>query len=204
MVVHLLQQIKTIMTQLQKTKNKLIESFQLENMFKPNRIKSVRAIFGILLIFLILAAVATIAKLFKIENELRYPLFSNGIDVLSAYKTNLTLFSAIISLEFIHLSIGALLAYYFLQFLKSIDLNEPFKNLSSKIYISTVAKLGVLLFLVDFINRLLLQQMESVASNLQKVSLINIEYLILVDLLFVFAIIFSRGIDLKNEIDLVV
>lgn len=192
------------MTQLQKTKNKLIESFQLENMFKPNRIKSVRAIFGILLIFLILAAVATIAKLFKIENELRYPLFSNGIDVLSAYKTNLTLFSAIISLEFIHLSIGALLAYYFLQFLKSIDLNEPFKNLSSKIYISTVAKLGVLLFLVDFINRLLLQQMESVASNLQKVSLINIEYLILVDLLFVFAIIFSRGIDLKNEIDLVV
>lgn len=192
------------MTQLQKTKNKLIESFQLENMFKPNRIKSVRAIFGILLIFLILAAVATIAKLFKIENELRYPLFSNGIDVLSAYKTNLTLFSAIISLEFIHLSIGALLAFYFLQFLKSIDLNEPFKNLSSKIYISTVAKLGVLLFLVDFINRLLLQQMESVASNLQKVSLINIEYLILVDLLFVFAIIFSRGIDLKNEIDLVV
>ncbi len=192
------------MTQLQKTKNKLIESFQLENMFKPNRIKSVRAIFGILLIFLILAAVATIAKLIKIENEIRYPLFSNGIDVLSAYKTNLTLFSAIISLEFIHLSIGALLAYYFLQFLKSIDLNEPFKNLSSKIYISTVAKLGVLLFLVDFINRLLLQQMESVASNLQKVSLINIEYLILVDLLFVFAIIFSRGIDLKNEIDLVV
>jgi hypothetical protein len=200
----LLQQIKTIMTQLQKTKNKLIESFQLENMFKPNRIKSVRAIFGILLIFLILAAVATIAKLIKIENEIRYPLFSNGIDVLSAYKTNLTLFSAIISLEFIHLSIGALLAYYFLQFLKSIDLNEPFKNLSSKIYISTVAKLGVLLFLVDFINRLLMQQMESVASNLQKVSLINIEYLILVDLLFVFAIIFSRGIDLKNEIDLVV
>ncbi len=192
------------MTQLQKTKNKLIESFQLENMFKPNRIKSVRAIFGILLIFLILAAVATIAKLIKIENEIRYPLFSNGIDVLSAYKTNLTLFSAIISLEFIHLSIGALLAYYFLQFLKSIDLNEPFKNLSSKIYISTVAKLGVLLFLVDFINRLLMQQMESVASNLQKVSLINIEYLILVDLLFVFAIIFSRGIDLKNEIDLVV
>ncbi len=200
----MLQQIKTIMTQLQKTKNKLIESFQLENMFKPNRIKSVRAIFGILLIFLILAAVATIAKLIKIENEIRYPLFSNGIDVLSAYKTNLTLFSAIISLEFIHLSIGALLAYYFLQFLKSIDLNEPFKNLSSKIYISTVAKLGVLLFLVDFINRLLMQQMESVASNLQKVSLINIEYLILVDLLFVFAIIFSRGIDLKNEIDLVV
>lgn len=200
----MLQQIKTIMKQLQKTKNKLIESFQLENMFKPNRIKSVRAIFGILLIFLILAAVATIAKLIKIENEIRYPLFSNGIDVLSAYKTNLTLFSAIISLEFIHLSIGALLAYYFLQFLKSIDLNEPFKNLSSKIYISTVSKLGVLLFLVDFINRLLMQQMESVASNLQKVSLINIEYLILVDLLFVFAIIFSRGIDLKNEIDLVV
>jgi hypothetical protein len=198
------QQIITIMTQLQKMNSKIGTWFQLENMFKPERIKSVQAIFGIVCAFLIGVAGVTITNLFQIGTLTKFPLFSNGIDVLSAYQTNLTLFSGIISIEVLHLATGALMAYYFLQFLKSINLNEPFKNLSSKIYMSKVAKLGVLLFIVDFINRLLLQRMESVVSNSQYVSLVNVEYFILVDIIFVFALIFIRGIDLKNEIDLVV
>lgn len=200
----MLQQIKTTMTQLQKINSKIGTWFQLENMFKPNRIKSVSAIFGILTIFLFFTAGATIFKLSKIESSRVYTLFSNGIDVSSAYQTNLTLFSAIISIEFLHLVTGGFMAFYFLQFLKSIDLNDPFKNLKSKTYISLVAKLGVLLFTIDFINRLLLQRMETVVNQVENVILLNVEYFILVDLLFVFAIVFIRGIDLKNEMDLVV
>ena len=193
------------MKQLQKMKNKIGTWFQLENMFKPERINSAAAVFGILLVFLIGVATMTIAKLFHLQTATVHPLFTNKIDILPAYKTNFTLFSAIVSIEFLHLITGALMAYFFLQFLRSIDLKDPFKNVKSKFHISIVAKLSVLLLFLDFANRNLIQTMSYENGNSsQIISLFNIEYFILLDLLFVFAIIFRYGIDLKNEMDLVV
>jgi len=196
------QQIKTTLTQLQKMNSKIGTWFQLENMFKPERIKSVQAIFGIVCAFLIGVAGVTITNLFQIGTLTKFPLFSNGIDVLPACQSSKSLFYAIVSIEFIHIAFGALMAYFFYEFLKSIDLKDPFKNLKSKKYISIAAKLGMAVFLADFINRLLLQYM--VNETALKISILNVQYFILVDIIFVFALIFIRGIDLKNEIDLVV
>ena len=83
-----------------------------------------------------------------------------------------------------------------------MDISEPFKNIKSKDYLAAVAVLSILFFSVDAISMMHLAYFQDLLST--KVRIFHFEYLFLAYFINVFAVIFKRGVDLNNEIDLVI
>lgn len=91
-----------------------------------------------------------------------------------------------------------------MKFTGSIDLSDPFQNLQSKTFLNKVVACSIGFFIVDAIGTLHLNYaLEEIQPDL-KIRLFHFEYLFIVYFLNVFAVIFNRGVDLKNEIDLVI
>jgi len=106
--------------------------------------------------------------------------------------------------EAIRFAVFALLIFYFSKFLGSLNNVDPFKNLVSKEYIIRVSFLSAIFFTVDFLGSLHLSNYQDLLAQGTRVTLFHVEFLVLAYFINVFALIFKKGADLKEEIDLVI
>jgi hypothetical protein len=88
--------------------------------------------------------------------------------------------------------------------LNAVDIKEPFKNVKSKDYLFSVAILSSVFFTVDAISMMHLAYFQDSLPIEGSLRIFHFEYLFLAYFINVFAVIFKRGVDLKNEIDLVI
>lgn len=122
------------------------------------------------------------------------------VDILSLYSTNYTGFLIIGIYEVLRFAAIAILFFYLAKFIKSLDINDPFRNIHSKKHLNIVLICSIVFFVIDAIGTIHLNYL---IENLN-LRLFHFEYLFLVYFLNVFAVIFNRGVALKNEIDLVI
>ncbi len=174
---------------------------------EPNRtIQSLNAISKVIFVFTLMFLAAYLFKLFNVNNETtkHFRLILTDTDILPLFKTDTINFSFIATYEVVKLIIIALTFFYFIKFLNSIDFMDPFANINSKGYISKVAAMSILFFMADFIATLHLSNLKDALPDMGVIHIFHFEYLFLAYFINVFAIIFKRGVDLKNEIDLVI
>ncbi|MFM9945257.1 MAG: DUF2975 domain-containing protein [Bacteroidia bacterium] len=125
------------------------------------------------------------------------------LDILPLYTQNFTGFIFLSVYEILKFITLAFVFFYFMKFIKTIDINEPFKNLKSKNHLSKVSNLCYAFFIIDAIGTLHAAQYTVFLSNIP-FALFHFQYLFIAYFVHVFAIIYKRGVDLNNEIDLVI
>ncbi len=177
-------------------------AFQLENLFRTSNFKNFRTYSVFIPFFLLLPLAYLLRDLFRMGQANTLVLRRLNIDILSLHETNSPLFSAVVILEVILLLTAVIMSIYFILFVRSIDIEDPFKNELSKTYITRVALIGIFILLFDLIIRLALQYMET--GQKSAIGVLNFEYIIMVNFILFFATLFKKGVDLKNEINLVV
>lgn len=167
-------------------------------------IQTLNAFSKVFFIFSLMFLGAFIFKLFKIEDDSvkHFKLILSDIDILTLYKSSFVTFVFISLYEVIKISLVAVTFFYFIKFLNSMDIKEPFKNIESKNNLSVVAVLSIVFFSVDAISMMHLAYFQDLLVG--KVRIFHFEYLFLAYFINVFAVIFKRGVDLNNEIDLVI
>lgn len=177
-------------------------AFQLENLFRSSNFKNFRTYSIFIPFFLLLPLAYLLRDLFRMGQADTLVLKRLNLDILPLHEMNSPLFITVVGLEIVLLLSAVFMSVYFILFVRSIDIEDPFKNERSKTYITRVAVLGVFILLLDLIIRLALQYMETGQAG--SISLLNFEYIIMVNFILFFATLFKKGVDLKNEINLVV
>lgn len=168
-------------------------------------IQTLKALSKVFFIFSLLFIVAYVIKFFKIEEGTKhFKLVLSDIDILPLLKSNYATFIFLVIYEVIKISVIATLFFYFIKFLNAIDISEPFKNVKSKDYLFSVAILSSIFFTVDAISMMHLAYFQDSLPIEGSLRIFHFEYLFLAYFLNVFAVIFKRGVDLNNEIDLVI
>lgn len=169
-------------------------------------IQTLNAFSKVFFIFSLMFLGAFIFKLFKIEDDSvkHFKLILSDIDILPLYKSSFVTFVFISLYEIIKISLIAITFLYFIKFLNSMDINEPFKNIKSKNNLSAVAVLSIVFFSVDAISMMHLAYFQDLLRSEGSLRIFHFEYLFLAYFINVFAVIFKRGVDLNNEIDLVI
>jgi hypothetical protein len=147
-----------------------------------------------------------IFKFIKIDlgSTKHFKLRLSDINILPLYKSNYTTFVFLVGYEVIKIAVIATLFFYFIKFLNAVDIKEPFKNVKSKDYLFSVAILSSVFFTVDAISMMHLAYFQDSLPIEGSLRIFHFEYLFLAYFINVFAVIFKRGVDLKNEIDLVI
>lgn len=187
---------------------KLIGMNKLFNTDPSKAIASLIAMSRVILVFALLFIGAYVFKLLTAGSastkHFKLLLSNQAIDILSLYRSNFTGFLCLIAYDLLKLGNIALAFFYFVKFLKSLDMQTPFARLESKTYIQRVAWLSVVFFVIDALGTLHLSMYEDALGLNGQLRLFHFEYLILAYFINVFAFIFQRGVDLHNEIELVI
>jgi len=169
-------------------------------------IQTLKAFSKVFFIFSLMFIGAYIFKFIKIEEETtkHFKLILSDINILPLYKSNNTTFIFLVGYEVIKIALIATLFFYFIKFLNVVDIKEPFKNVKSKDYLFSVAILSSVFFTVDAIGMMHLAYFQDSLLIEGSLRIFHFEYLFLAYFINVFAVIFKRGVDLNNEIDLVI
>lgn len=188
-----------ISTQIEKIKSSYV------NIDPVKFIQTLKAFSKVFFIFSLMFIGAYIFKFFKIEETTKhFKLILSDINILPLYKSNYFTFIFLMIYEIVKISIIATLFFYFIKFLNSVDIKEPFKNVKSKDYLFSVAILGSVFFAVDAISMMHLAYFQDSLQIEGSLRIFHFEYLFLAYFLNVFAVIFKRGVDLNNELDSVI
>lgn len=173
---------------------------------KPEQaIKSLKSISQVIYIFGIFFLLAFAYKLIIVSTGINhFKTLLTSIDILPLYAMNGVHFFCLAGYDILKLVIIILTFFYFTKFLGSIEISDLFGNLKSRNLILYVAALSIAFFMVDVISILHLSYVEDILKLKNHIRLFNFEYLMLAYFINVFAFIFKRGVDLKNEIDLVI
>lgn len=142
--------------------------------------------------------------LLPIQGATAFRLPITGKDLMQAYSAADMSFYIIAGYEAIKLILIGGMAFYFWKFSNSINNSNPFSNPLSRNHISAVATLALMFFPLDVISTLHLSYGGLNEPNSSKLGFFHWEYLFGAYFINVFAIIFRRGSDLNNEMDLVI
>ncbi len=185
---------------------KLLSSSFFFNLGGTKSLKSLKAFSYIIAFFALMFVAAYIYKWSAIPNGQTtwFKLVFNDINILPLYTQYKLVFTIVSILEILKLLLAALLFFQLAKFFQSLNPDDPFKNIDSKYYILRVFAIAVVFFIVDTISILYLHFFEEALGMNRSLRLFHFEYLFIVYFLFVFANIFKRGVDLNNEIDLVI
>jgi hypothetical protein len=191
------------------TKKNFIERLSSGNLFRIDQgrgIDSLKALTRVIFIFTLLFPAAYCVKMIGLGPDSIKPfkLVISNINILPLYKADFTNFIIVSVFEILRLSILALIFFYLMKFLNSLDKVDPFRNIRSKDYIGIVAGLGVLFFGVDCIGSMHLSYFQEELMMKDPIRIFHFEYLFITYFLNVFAFIFKKGVDLNNEIELVI
>lgn len=136
-------------------------------------------------------------------SELQLPI--TGENLLQAYSANDISFYFIAAYEILKLALVGSMAFYFWKFAVSIDNKNPFRNPLSRNYIGAVATLALLFFPLEIVSTLHLNYNGSLnVPQTSTIGLFHWEYLLGAYFVNVFAIVYRRGADLNNEMNLVI
>lgn len=175
------------------------------NLKHEKSIDSLIAISRVVFAFTLLFLGAFFYKLFTINpdtNHFRQVL--SGVNILPLYKEHFTTFMCMCVHDVLRLLLIGMVMFYFTAFLKSLDRKDPFRNLKSKEHITLVAFFALLFFVADGLGSIHLSYYEELLTPGATIRIFHFEYLMLAYFLNVFAFIFKKGVDLNNEIDLVI
>lgn len=185
---------------------KFIAWCKLFNAEHERSIKSLEAFSIMILIFVLLVLGTYIVKVFSIDiaSTKSFKLALSNINILPLYTSNYSTFLVLAIIEIIKFAIAAFVFFYFIKFLKSLDKQNPFKNIISGEHIALVAILSIMFFILDAAGSFYLSFYDNELLMNDQLRSFHLEYLFLAYFLNVFAFIFKRGVDLNNEIDLVI
>ena len=169
-------------------------------------IQTLKAFSKVFFIFSLMFVGAYIFKFFKIDVETtkHFKLILADVNIFPLYKSYYTTFIFLITYEVIKISLIAAIFFYFIKFLNSMDINNPFKNIISKDYLFSVAIISSVFFTVDAISMMHLAYFQDLLPIEGNLRIFHFEYLFLAFFINVFAVIFKRGVDLNNELDSVI
>ncbi|MBX7206163.1 MAG: DUF2975 domain-containing protein [Bacteroidia bacterium] len=193
---------KSMQSSLAEKLNKMNGMFNLKH---EKSIDSLIAISRVVFAFTLLFVGAFLYKLFTINpdtNHFRQVL--SGVNILPLYKEHFTAFLCMCVYDVLRLLLIGAVMFFFTAFLKSLDRTDPFKNLKSKEHITLVAFFALLFFVADGVGSIHLSYFEELLTPGANIRIFHFEYLMLAYFLNVFAFIFKKGVDLNNEIDLVI
>lgn len=193
-------------TKFNNTLEKLINSSFFFNLNGAKSVKSLKNFSYIIAFFALMFIVAYVYKWTQISNGnmSSFKLIFNDINILPLNNQYKFVFGVVSTLEIIKLLLGSLLFFQLGKFFHSLDLENPFKNIVSKHYIIRTLAISILFFVIDAVAILYLNMFEDALGLTSSLRLFHFEYLFIVYFLYVFTIIFKRGVDLHNEIDLVI
>jgi len=188
--------------------NKWVERFRLNSFFNisPEKaIDSLKAISKIIFVFIFIFMATWFFKLYNIEDTTtkHFRLIISNTDILPLYKADLTTFIFLVVYEFLKMITMAFTFFFFIKFLNSLDINDPFKNNVSADHLNKVAVLSIVFFMVDAINSMHWIWFD-IFPDKTTIQIFHFEYLFLAYFINVFSVVFKRGVDLNNEIDLVI
>lgn len=168
---------------------------------------SLRRISGLGMIFSGLFLGIFIYRLFAIQltGEHHFKLPVSGWDLSPILSKSHFAFYCISSYEVIKIGLIFGMAYYFWKFASSVDYKNPFSNYLSRNFIGAAATLSLLYFPIDVISSLHYHYFGKMNEpNTSIIGYFHWDYLFVAYFINVFAIIFRRGGDLKDELDLVI
>lgn len=183
---------------------KFLMQTRLFNLNNARSIDSLRNLSYIIGIFALLFIPAYLYKWFYIENAQFFKLVFSDTNILPLYQSSPIGFACISVCEIIKLAISGYLMIRLAKFFASLNKVNPFKNIVSKQHLLSVATLSILFFIVDAIASVQLYYLQDLLNKASAMRLFHFEYLFIAYFLNVFAQIFKRGVDLNNEIDLVI
>jgi len=187
-------------------KKNQMKSYLFFNMDSHKTINSLKTFSKIFLIFSLAFIAGYIYKISNIDLEktTSFRLILSDTDILPLYKNDMKNFIFISIYEMLRMILLTSILWYFYKFLASVNIADPFENIISKIHINRVANLSTVFFFIDFVGSMHLKYISNELGIDVYITTFNFEYLFIVYFISVFSVIFSRGIDLKNEIDLVI
>lgn len=176
------------------------------NVEHKRAIGSLTAISRVVFVFALLFLGAYFYKLFNLDPATtnHFKLVISDLNILPLYTANRTVFVWMVIYEVLRLLTISVFFFYLSKFLTSLDIADPFKNIRSKEYIVLLAFLSMLFFVVDALGTVHLYYYEDLLAPHNSIRLFHFEYLFLAYFINMFAFIFKRGVDLNNEIDLVI
>lgn len=170
-------------------------------------IASLKAISTVVFLFSPLFIAGFIYKLTALNSSMikHFKLPISRIDALPIFKTSPLNFGFMVGYEILELIIIGFVFWYLLSFLRSIEPENPFKNIRSAKLIRIVARLSLVFFIVNTAANMHFSFYLTLDSvNASIISNFHFEYLLITYFLYVFAILFKRGVDMHSEMDLVI
>lgn len=185
--------------------HKMETFFQRALGINPERmVKSISTLSQIVAVFAVLYLGAFYYKIFTTDNLGSNLKLTNGFKLGWLYQLGALQFSVAVIFESLRLLLIATAFVYLYRFIKSLDIEDPFANIDSKKYINRVALLSAIFFLADTAGAIQIKFLAEANALPEKVSIFHFEYLFLMYFIHIFAALFSKGVDLKNEINMVV
>ena len=186
----------------------IIQKINIFNLDYNRVIDSLRAISRVTFAFFIIIIATLFVQLLRIDSgnvqHFKLLLPNAGVDILPLYKTHFTGFVFLVLYELAKVAILSFMFLCFFRFLNTLDWENPFKNPISKTHILRVAYMSTLFFAVDTIGSIHLRYFEEALGLANQLRLFHVEFLLLMYFINVFAFIFKKGVDLNNEIELVI
>jgi hypothetical protein len=183
---------------------KFLTQTRLFNLNNSRSIDSLRNLSYIIGIFALIFIPAYIYKWINVQDFQFFKLVFTDTNILPLYQSSPIGFICISVYEILKLAIAAYLMVQLAKFFGSLDKENPFKNIASKQYLLSVAFLSIAFFVVDTIGSIHLYYLQDILNKASAMRLFHFEYLFIAYFMNVFAQIFKRGVDLNNEIDLVI
>jgi hypothetical protein len=183
---------------------KFLTQTRLFNLNNSRSIDSLRNLSYIIGLFAFLFIPAYIYKWVNIDQVQFFKLVFTDTNIQPLYQSSPLSFTCISIYEILKLAIAGYLMIRLAKFFASLDKENPFQNIASKQHLLSVAMLSILFFVVDAIASIHLYYVQDLFNKASAMRLFHFEYLFIAYFLNVFAQIFKRGVDLNNEIDLVI
>ncbi len=177
---------------------------KLFNLNNSRSIDSLRNLSYIIGIFAFMFIPAYLYKWYNASELQFFKLVFSDTNILPLYKSAPLGFISISIYEILKLLIAGYLMIRLAKFFGSLDKFNPFKNLDSKAHLLSVALLSIVFFILDAVSTIHLYYLQDILNKASAMRLFHFEYLFIAYFLNVFAQIFKRGVDLNNEIDLVI
>lgn len=133
-----------------------------------------------------------------------FTLFSTDIDIMPLKDKAPISFLFIGVYEVLKLLCIAVAFYFLFKFTQSLDIQNPFKNIQSKNYMNAFSKLAFLYFFIESATHLHIYLVSDLLQAKHTNSIFAWEYLFLAYFINAFAYIYRMGVDINNELDLVI
>lgn len=191
------------------TEGKLLQWLGKTRLFSVNPEQSIKSLTALSRVVMIAAIVFTVTFLYFVIRAItggvqHFKLPLSGFEIMPLYNSKELSFYLICIYEILKLSTIAVAFYFFFKFSRSIDYSNPFHKIESKAYINSFATMSIIFFCLDVVSSIHLNYFSDLLGYGDSIRYFHWEYLLLTYFINVFAYFFRLGVNMKNELDLVI